>query len=156
MSVKPERSARLPPSWFIHAAWAIHRAIYRLTGGRLGLWRPKGKQWGTFRLKTIGRRTGKERSAILGYYEDGPNLVTLAMNGWLQGEPGWWLNLQERPDTTIDMASGARSVHARAAQGEERSRLWAMFSEKEANLEAYASRRSSETTVVIFEPADRH
>jgi hypothetical protein len=84
----------------------------------------------------------------------GRNLVTLAMNGWLDAEPGWWLNLQEQPNTSVDLASGSRSVHARAAQGEERSRLWAMFREMGDNLDAYASRRSSETAVVIMEPTD--
>jgi hypothetical protein len=28
------------------------------------------------RLRTVGRRTGNERNAILGYIEDGSNLVT--------------------------------------------------------------------------------
>jgi deazaflavin-dependent oxidoreductase (nitroreductase family) len=148
------KSPRLPPPWFIHAAWAIHRAMYRLSGGRLGLWRPKGKRWGTLRLKTIGRRTGKERIAILGYYEDGPNLVTLAMNGWMDGEPGWWLNLQDHPNTTIELSNGSRGVHARAAQGDERFRLWAMFDQMGSDLDALAARRSSETAVVIFEPSD--
>jgi len=46
------------------------------------------------RLTTTGRRTGQEGSVILGYVEDGPNLVTMAMNGWADGEPAWWLNLQ--------------------------------------------------------------
>jgi hypothetical protein len=32
-------------------------------------------------LTAVRRRTGRERSVILGYFEDGPNLVTLAMNG---------------------------------------------------------------------------
>jgi hypothetical protein len=27
-------------------------------------------------LRTVGRRTGEERKAILGYFEDGPDLVT--------------------------------------------------------------------------------
>ena len=31
---------------------------------------------------------------MVGYFEDGPNLVTMAMNGWADGEPAWWLNLQ--------------------------------------------------------------
>jgi hypothetical protein len=39
------------------------------------------------RLTTIGRRTGKVRPVILGYHEDGSNLVTLAMNGWAEAEP---------------------------------------------------------------------
>lgn len=148
MSVKPNTTPRLPPPWFIRGAWVIHRAIYRLSGGRLGLWRPKADGWGTMRLKTIGRRTGRQRVAILGYIDDGPNLVTLAMNGWMDGEPAWWLNLQEHPDATVDLADGPRLVHARAAQGEERSRLWARW----GNLNAYAARRSSETAVVILEP----
>jgi hypothetical protein len=33
-------------------------------------------------LATVGRRSGQRRIAMVGYYEDGPNLVTLAMNGW--------------------------------------------------------------------------
>jgi deazaflavin-dependent oxidoreductase (nitroreductase family) len=152
MSVQPGRSPRLPPPWFIRSAWAIHRAVYRLTGGRLGLWRPKAGTWGTMRLKTIGRHTGRERVAILGYYEDGPNLVTMAMNGWQDGEPGWWLNLQDHSEASVDLADGSRLVRARAAQRDERSRLWARFRDIDADLDAYATRRSSETAVVILEP----
>jgi deazaflavin-dependent oxidoreductase (nitroreductase family) len=148
MSVKPNTTPRLPPPWFIRTAWATHRANYRLTGGRLGLWRPEADGWGTICLKTIGRRTGKHRVAVLGYIEDGPNLVTLAMNGWTEGEPAWWLNLQKHPEARVDLADGSRLVHARAAQGGERSRLWARW----GDLDAYAARRSSETAALILEP----
>ena len=117
MSGRPNVSPRLPPRWFVRSAWAVHRAIYRLTGGRRGLWRPKTDKWGTMRLKTIGRRTGRERIAILGYYEDGPNLVTMAMNGWAYGEPAWWLNLQAHPDASVDLVGGSHVVRARAAEG---------------------------------------
>jgi deazaflavin-dependent oxidoreductase (nitroreductase family) len=105
------------------------------------------------RLKTIGRRTGKERSAILGYYEDGPNLVTLAMNGWADAEPAWWLNLQAHPDARVDLVDGSRTVRARAAEGDERSRLWARWREVGDDVDGYATRRSSETAVVILEPS---
>jgi deazaflavin-dependent oxidoreductase (nitroreductase family) len=71
------------------------------------------------RLTTIGRRTGKERSAILGYFEDGPNLVTIAMNGWADPEPAWWLNLQAHPDATVDLKDGRRAVRGRAAVGDD-------------------------------------
>jgi deazaflavin-dependent oxidoreductase (nitroreductase family) len=69
------------------------------------------------RLTTIGRRTGQERSVILGYFEDGPNLVTLAMSGWADGEPAWWLNLQAHPETSVDLIDGRRMVRGRAAEG---------------------------------------
>jgi deazaflavin-dependent oxidoreductase (nitroreductase family) len=143
---------RLPPRWFVRVAWSVHRAIYRFTGGRVGLWRPRPHRWGTLRLTTTGRRTGVERSVILGYVEDGPDLVTLAMNGWADGEPAWWLNLQARPDATVVLADGPRRVRARAAEGDERSRLWARWREIDARLDAYAALRSSETAVVILRP----
>jgi deazaflavin-dependent oxidoreductase (nitroreductase family) len=146
------RSPRLPPRWFIRLAWVIHRAIYRLTGGRRGLWRPKPGGWGTLRLTTIGRRTGRTRSAILGYYEDGPNLITLAMNGWADPEPDWWLNLQANPDATVDVKGGSRVVRGRAAEADERARLWAGWHELGDDVDGYATRRSRQTAVVVLEP----
>jgi F420H(2)-dependent quinone reductase len=149
------RRAPLPPRWFIRTAWAVHRAIFGMTGGRLGLRRAKPDQWGMMRLKTIGRRTGRERHVILGYFEDGPSLVTMAMNGWGDAEPAWWLNLQAHPETTVELIDGSRRVRGRAATPDERPRLWARWGEYdgEEKLESWASRRSRETAVVILEPA---
>jgi F420H(2)-dependent quinone reductase len=79
---RPGRGPRLPPRWFVLLAWYVHRGVYRITGGRVDLWRPRGNRWGTMCLTTTGRRTGRQRAVLLGYVEDGPNLVTLAMNGW--------------------------------------------------------------------------
>ena len=152
MSVERERTPRLPPRWFIRAAWVVHRAIYRFTGGRSGLWRPKPGKWGTLRLTTVGRRSGKERIAIVGYYEDGPNLVTMAMNGWGDAEPAWWLNLQAQPNASVDLKDGSRAVRGRAAKDAERARLWGRFREFGDDVDAYARLRSSETAVVILEP----
>jgi F420H(2)-dependent quinone reductase len=152
MSQTHQRGPRVPPRWFVRLAWYTHRALYRLTRGRVGLWRAKSNRWGTLRLTTAGRRTHEDRSVILGYLEDGPNLITLAMNGWADGEPAWWLNLQAHPNARVDLADGPRSVKARAAAGTERSRLWAKWREVEPNLDAYAALRSSQTTVVILEP----
>ena len=145
------RSPRLPPTWFIHLAWRTHRGLYRVSRGRVGLWRPKQNRWGTLRLTTTGRRSGQPRSVILGYFEDGPNLVTLAMNGWADGEPAWWLNLQEQPVGAVDLAGGGGTVRARAAEGEERARLWARWREIDTQLDAYAALRTTETAVVVLE-----
>jgi len=142
----------LPPRWFIRVAWVVHRALYRLTGGRFGLRPPTEKTYGLMRIHTLGRKSGATRTAILGYYEDGPNLFTMAMNGWGEAEPAWWLNLQANPDATLDLPEGARAVRARAAFGEERARLWASMKQVEPNLDAWAALRSGETAVVVFEP----
>ena len=63
-------------------------------------------QWGMLRLTTVGRQTGKERVAIVGYIEDGPNLVMPAMNGWADPEPAWWLNLQANPEAVVELPGG--------------------------------------------------
>jgi deazaflavin-dependent oxidoreductase (nitroreductase family) len=153
MSESTGKKPWLPPRWFIRLAWFTHRRIYRWTGGRLGLWRPKKPDsWGTLRLTAIGRRTGRERSVMVGYFEDGPNLVTMAMNGWGEGEPAWWLNLQAQPDVQVDLADGTRQVTGRAAEGDERERLWARWREIDKNLDAFAARRSTPTAVVVLEP----
>jgi len=148
------RHARLPPRWFIVTFWHGHRALLRATGGRFGLWRPKPGRSGTARLTTTGRRSGTPRQVVIGYFEDGRNLVTMAMNGWGPAEPGWWLNLQEHPDAIAQTRDGARQVRARRAQGEERERLWSRWAEIDTNLDDYAARRPTETAVVVLEPRD--
>jgi F420H(2)-dependent quinone reductase len=147
------RRTFLPPRWFIRAAWIGHRALYDITGGRLGLRQPSARKWGLMRLRTVGRRSGQERIAILAYFTDGPNLVTMAMNGWGDPEPAWWLNLQAQPDVVVELPDGIHKVHGRVATPTERPQLWARWAEYNgANMEGWAARRSRETAVVILEP----
>jgi deazaflavin-dependent oxidoreductase (nitroreductase family) len=123
-----ERGVPKPPRVLIRTFWVLHRTLHRLSGRRFGLRRPvTGERFGMLRLTTVGRRSGQERMAIIGYYEDGPNLVTLAMNGWADRDPAWWLNLRADPDATVDVGDGPRPVRARAATGLDRERLWATF-----------------------------
>jgi F420H(2)-dependent quinone reductase len=158
MTATNETQIKPPPRPLVRTFWALHKAVYRLTGGRLGLQRPeRGAKFGMLRLHTVGRRSGQERIAMIGYYEDGPNLVTLAMNGWGKSDPAWWLNLQAQPTATVELTDGRREVRARAAVGAERERLWATFRDYPgwgSDISALAARRPGETTIVIFEPKD--
>ena len=155
-SASSKRAPRIPPRWVVRTIWLLHRALYSITRGRLGLRTATADRWGMLRLISVGRRTGVERRSILGYLEDGPNLFTLAMNGWADPEPAWWLNLQAHPDTQVDLVDGPRLVRARAAVGEERARLWERFGGGlwGDDLETFAARRSRETAVVVLEPRD--
>lgn len=147
---------RTPPRFVVRTFWLLHRAAYRISGGRIGLAQPKaGGRFGMMRLATVGRRSGQPRIAIIGYYEDGQNLVTLAMNGWGQSEPAWWLNLRAQPNASVGLADGPRDVRARAATGAERERLWAKFRDYPGwgdDIDALAARRPTETSVVVLEP----
>ena len=153
MPAEQSERAWLPPRWFVRLAWYVHRGLYSITGGRLGLRPPAGDRYGMMRLTTIGRRSGEDRSVILGYFEDSPNLVTMAMNGWADPEPAWWLNLQAHPEATVDLPKGSMTVRGRAAVGDERKRLWSRWRDIDTKLDAYATRRSRETAVVVLEPS---
>jgi len=150
--MKSRQRAPLPPRWFIRSFWVVQRAAYSVTRGRFGLRTARADRWGMLRLRTVGRRSGKERTAILGYFEDGPDLVTMAMNGWADAEPAWWLNLQAQPDVTVDLPGGSRAVRARAANQDERPRLWAMQATYDKDQDAYAALRSRQTPIVILSP----
>lgn len=156
MTTTRTRPPKDTPVWFKHAFWRVHRALHRLSGGRL-LWTPASKRgWGALRLTTIGRKSGQDRVVIIGYIEDGPNLVALAMNGWDEGHPAWWLNLEAHPEATVRLAhQQARPVRARAATGDERVRLWQRWAEIDVGLDDYANSREAVTPVVILEPDDQ-
>jgi deazaflavin-dependent oxidoreductase (nitroreductase family) len=146
----------LPPRPLIRLFWKLHRLAHRATGGRFGLSTPAaGGSFGMLRLATVGRRSGRARIAIVGYVEDGQNLVTVAMNGWGRTDPAWWLNLQANPDAEAGLAGGTRAVRAREAVGEERDRLWALvgsYSGWGENLDGLAARRPARTAIDVLEP----
>ena len=79
----------------------MHPALYRLTGGGrtlVGKVQPLGHaapydDWAPHSPRP-------QRHPRL---SEGPNLITLAMNGWADGEPAWWLNLQAHPNARVDL-----------------------------------------------------
>ncbi|MFE4002007.1 nitroreductase/quinone reductase family protein [Nocardioides sp. YIM B13467] len=147
------RSGWLPPRWFIRSAWWIHRRLYAAGGARF-LRRPRPDRAGMLRLTTVGRRTGQERSVIVSYIPDGSSYVTLAMNGWADPAPAWWLNLLAHPDAVVETVDGRQRVRAREATGPDRERLWDLLAATDdgwGELDDFAARRSHPTPVVVLE-----
>jgi deazaflavin-dependent oxidoreductase (nitroreductase family) len=155
MALEIEKAPPYVPRWLVRTIWILHRAAYSMTRGRFGLRQPEARQWGMLRLTTTGRRTGRRRVAIVGSLEDGLNLVVPAMNGWAEPEPAWWLNLQAIPEATVEMPDGdRRRVVARAAEPDERRRLWRRFVDlgSSAYTDASARLRPRQTAIVVLEP----
>jgi hypothetical protein len=92
---------------------------------------------------------------MIGYYLDGDDVVTMAMNGWGAAEPAWWLNLQANPQASLVLPEGRVDVVGRAANDDEREPLWQRWRELDRELDGYAARRPSETAVVILTPSTR-
>lgn len=147
----------LPPRWVIRTVWSAQRGLYRLTGGRYPLTRPRDGRFGMLRLRTTGRRSGQERAVILGYVVDDGRYVTLAMNGWGDEPPAWWLNLSAGPDAAIDTVDGTFGVRGREAGDDERDRLWPALVAARGwggeDLDRFVATRPRKTPVVVLEPA---
>jgi F420H(2)-dependent quinone reductase len=142
----------IPPRWLFRLSWAIHRALFAASGGRLGTARPKRGRVGTLFLTTIGWKSGQPRRNGVYYLEDGGNVVVVASNAGAAADPAWWRNLQAQPRAEVDLGTQRRPVRARLATPEERVRLWRHLVAAHRSYADYAAAVDREIPVVILEP----
>jgi deazaflavin-dependent oxidoreductase (nitroreductase family) len=130
----------------------LHTALYRATGGRFGHKVPGGP--GTMLLLDhVGAKSGKKRTSPLLYVEDGENVFVIASKGGFPKHPAWYHNLVANPDTTVQIRSERRAVHARVATPQERERLWPIAVKAYSGYEDYAARsKGREIPIVVLEP----
>jgi F420H(2)-dependent quinone reductase len=131
---------------------AIHRSLYRASGGRIG-----GTAWGlpVVLLTTTGRRSGRARTTPLCALPDGDALVVVGSFGGLDTPPFWWLNLQARPEATVQLGRERRAVAARDAEGAERERLWTELIARAPGYLRYQGLTEREIPLVVLEPEER-
>jgi deazaflavin-dependent oxidoreductase (nitroreductase family) len=127
---------------------AIHAALYRLTGGRLG---GRMKQAPVLLLTVEGRKSGKRRTTPLLYSRDGDNVVVIASKGGDPKHPAWYLNLRDA-EAEILIGRERRRVRARDAEGEERERLWRQMVELWPDYAEYQKKTTRQIPVVVLEP----
>jgi len=129
----------------------LHTLLYRATGGRIGRRIPGVGSM--LLLDHVGAKTGTKRTSPLLYTPDGDNLVIVASKGGYPKHPAWFHNLVANPDTTIQLGSERRPVHARVATSEERERLWPMVVATYDGYATYQARsQGREIPLVILEP----
>ena len=138
-------------SWpLLRRAMAGHAAVYRATGGLVGHRIPGLPP--NLLLDHVGAKSGKRRTSPLVYTIDGDNLVLVASKGGYPRNPAWFHNLMASPDTTVQVGSRRRAVHARKADPTERERLWPLVVRTYGGYEDYARRTEREIPLVILEP----
>jgi deazaflavin-dependent oxidoreductase (nitroreductase family) len=130
----------------------LHALAYRVTGGRIGHTLP-GVPGQMLLLDHVGAKSDKKRTTPLLYFRDGGDVVIVASKGGFPKHPGWFHNLRANPDTTVQIGSERRSVHARVATPEERKRLWPKAVTTYHGYAGYQDRsRGREIPLVILEP----
>lgn len=123
----------------------IHIFLYRMSQGRVG---GRVASLPILLLITIGRKTGKTRTMPLGYMQDGDRYVIIGSNGGANSHPGWYFNLKNNPQTTIEIKGEKRSVTAEIITGEERSRLWQQLIAISPQYETYQKSTTREIPLV--------
>ena len=93
--------------------WRIHPKLYRWTGGRIG---GSIGPMPVLLLTTTGRKSGAPRTNALTYLPHGDDFVVIASVLGEPRHPAWWLNLQARPDATVDVGREQHAVRARQAE----------------------------------------
>jgi deazaflavin-dependent oxidoreductase (nitroreductase family) len=122
---------------------------FRANGGRLG---------GNFEgapmllLHSTGAKSGKERVNPMMYQEVGDHYAVFASKAGAPTNPDWFHNLVAHPDATVEIGTETKTVRARVAAGDERTRIWETQKERYPGFAEYERNTDREIPVVILEP----
>lgn len=108
-------------------AW-LDRYITRFTGASLisavFAWALGMPYQPSLALRTIGKRTGRLRMAVLPYARDGEAYVLVGSNGGAPRHPSWAVNLMSHPNAWIWVQRKQIPVRAALLEGEARKRVF--------------------------------
>jgi deazaflavin-dependent oxidoreductase (nitroreductase family) len=125
----------------------VHEFWYRATNGLIG-----GNLFGArvLLLTTTGRKSGKRYTTPLTYLEDGDDIVIIASNNGADTDPNWWRNLRADPQALVQVGAQHKELHAEAARGAERDRLWSAVTKRYPVYRRYAEATKREIPVVVL------
>ena len=135
--------------WLLALITVVHRALYRLTGGRIGAHAGRANM---LLLETLGRRSGQRRVTPLLYVADGERFVVVASNAGDDRNPAWLLNLRKHPAAEIQVGKRRIPVQSREATEAESERLWPLLQSSYTYYRDYRTRTQRHIPIVILEP----
>ena len=129
--------------------YGIHRAIYRLSSGRIF---SRSLGCPVVLLTTTGRKSGEPRTAPIFGFAEGQSVVVVPSNAGKKHYPAWYFNLRANPLAKVQLGSEIRTVRAREATSEERERLWLRLVTHYGGYQVYRERTERHIPVVILDP----
>lgn len=128
---------------------SLHRALYRLTGGRIGNRLVSNDM---LLLTTRGHVTGRDHTIPLLYLRDGDRLVVIASYGGRPGHPTWYHNLVADPVVLAQVDRTRTQMLARTATAPEHAEWWPRVVRAYPGYADYQSRTERQIPVVLLEP----
>ena len=129
--------------------------LYRLSLGRIGGsfgW--MGGPMPVLLLTTTGRRSGKRRTAVLGYLVDGERYVVVGSNNGEPSDPAWLMNIRSQPRVTIQVRERVLEATGSVAEPDDRARLWAELMRVGPGYGRYETMTTREIPLVFLTPAE--
>ena len=121
----------------------LHVRLYRLLGGRL-------VGGGSLLLTTLGRRSGKPRTVIIGYLRDGEDVIVSDTNVTKPALPAWELNLLSDPEAQVQLGRERYQARAEFLEGEDRARHWDQLVSADAGYDWVQQLVGREMSVIRF------
>jgi deazaflavin-dependent oxidoreductase (nitroreductase family) len=143
----------MPSDFVFKAANGFHRAVLKLSGGRLG-W--SGGRMPVLELTTTGRKSGQPRSVMLtSPLQEGSTIVVVASRGGDDTHPAWLFNLRDNPSVEVVFQGKPKQrMRASVATPEQRARLWPLVTAAHKNYADYQTKTERAIPLVLLEPTD--
>ncbi len=123
--------------------------VYRATGGRIGGKFLRGAP--VMLLTTVGRKSGRRRTAPLLYLRDGDRVLCAASKGGMDHHPLWYHNLVANPEVEVQIGSEIQAMRAHTATDEERAVYWPRLVAMYPDYADYQARTERIIPVIVLE-----
>ena len=103
-------------------------------------------------LRTIGRKSGEERTTplIFAPYGDGAYTI-VASKGGADEPPAWYLNLSEEPEVEVQVKGDVFKARARTGTPEEKPEIWKTMVSEWPSYDDYQTKTDREIPVFVLE-----
>ncbi len=125
----------------------FHVAAYRLSGG----WGPLNRN--TLILTTRGRKSGRDISKPLLYFEDQGRIYLVASYGGNDSPPAWYLNLVKNPEVKAEVGRSVRNCRARTLTQKEAKPIWPRLLAIYPAYAGYQKKTTRQIPIVELSPA---
>ncbi|UGT45208.1 nitroreductase family deazaflavin-dependent oxidoreductase [Nocardia yamanashiensis] len=130
-----------------------HQWLYENSGGVVGHRLLFGNP--TLLLRTVGRKTGQQRTNALTYARDGKDFLVTASNGGSPRPPGWLANVKADGQVEIQVGTKRIPVTATATYPDdpEYARRWGLVDKvNQGRYTEYQKKTSRPIAVVVMSP----
>lgn len=128
---------------------AMHVGLYRLTSGSIG-----GSMGGmkVLLLTTTGRKTGKQRTLPLAFFQQPGGYLVVASNGGQPTNPAWYHNLTSNPQAQVELLAQTIPISAEVLSGASRAAAWQHVVAAAPAYARYETQTAREIPLVLLKP----